>query len=376
MRDGAFKQLLDKYLLGHCSADEQRLLEKYYLELEDTSTFELSDADADSVKGQMLRKIYEDIYPVEKRSTIKHLSRRWYAAAAVIIMLIAGGYFGLFNNRNKNNISVAKQEIIPGGNKAILTLSNGRQINLTDASSGSIADQSGSKIIKSKDGEIVYRNNAPTDGIAYNTVATPKGGQYSIILPDGTKVMLNAQSSLKYPTAFKGEIRLVELSGEAYFEVVHNSRQPFRVRVNGQLIQDIGTQFNVNAYNDEPEVKTTLLEGSIKVSSNKQSLLIAPGEQAVSDNTGTLRLKKLVDIEKVVAWKNGNFQFDNDDIYAIMRQLSRWYDVDIRYEGDFSGRKFSGMVSRYANFENALDIMQSSDEVHFKTVGKTVIVMP
>ena len=209
--------------------------------------------------------------------------------------------------------------------------------------------------------------------VAYNTLTTPRGGQYHLTLSDGTSVWLNAASSIKYPIAFTGNERRVEITGEVYFEVEHNAAKPFRVICNGQTVEDLGTHFNINAYNDENAVKTTLLEGSVNVSAAGKNKMLKPGEQAQLQH-GNIRIAD-VDVNKVAAWKNGLFQFNDDNIRDIMRQLGRWYDVDIKYEGNLPDWEFSGAIPRNANLSQVLDIL-SFVKVHFRIDGKTIVVKP
>jgi ferric-dicitrate binding protein FerR (iron transport regulator) len=257
-----------------------------------------------------------------------------------------------------------------------LTLSDGSQVALNNAHNGTLASQGNVMINKNKDGQIVYANSGEDSALqndGYNTATTPRGGQFQLILSDGTKVWLNAASSIKYPVVFKGNERKVELTGEAYFEVAHNKKKPFKVISNGQTVEVLGTHFNINAYNNENAVRTTLLEGSVRVSTGDKNKVIKPGEQAQLKN-GDFQIAA-VDVNEVIAWKNGLFQFKDANIIDIMKQLSRWYDVDIKYEGSIPDRKFSGSISRNVNASQLLDIL-SFEKIHFRIEGKTIIVTP
>ena len=231
-----------------------------------------------------------------------------------------------------------KRDIAPGGNKAILTLANGQKIVLTGAKNGLVAMQGNMAVQKTVDGKLIYQPGANSDSqnsaaaLSYNTLTIPKGGQSWLTLADGTRVLLNADTKLTYPTAFTGKTREVTLNGEAYFEVAHNDKQPFKVITKGQIVQDIGTHFNINAYDDEPAVRTTLLEGSVKVTHNAQSEILKPGQQAVL-KADALQVSE-VNTEAAIAWKNGYFMFDSENIQSIMRKVSRWYNVTIEYQGD------------------------------------------
>jgi ferric-dicitrate binding protein FerR (iron transport regulator) len=210
----------------------------------------------------------------------------------------------------------------------------------------------------------------------YNTISTPKGGQYQVTLSDGSKVWLNAASSLRFPATFSGKERKVELTGEGYFEVAHNKKMPFHVTVNDLDVEVLGTHFNINAYADESAIKTTLLEGSVKVVKGNETKIIEPGEQAsVTTSEDEINVKQQVDLEQVVAWKNGIFQFERADIESVMRQISRWYDIDVDYHGRVS-EHFGGTISRDVNISDVLKMLEMTGGVNFKIDGKKVIVMP
>jgi len=302
------------------------------------------------------------------------------AAAAVLIFSL-----GLYWWSGKDQSPIAQQsaptvqlaDIPPGGNKAILTLGDGSSIMLDSAKNGSLASQGSTNVTKSKKGELVYNASGNSDqAVVFNTVATPKGGQYHIVLPDGSKVWLNAASSLRFPTAFRGKERKVEITGEVYFEVAHNAKMPFIVKAGETEIAVLGTHFNVMAYPDEKALKTTLLEGSVKVSRGGKSAMLAPGQQAsirnIADN---IRVADNVDMEKEMAWKNGYFQFQDDNLENIMRQISRWYDVDVTYEGNPGKETFTGRLPRNGNVSKVFKILSLSG-VKFKIEGKSVIVTP
>ncbi|WP_316834216.1 FecR family protein [Pedobacter nutrimenti] len=304
------------------------------------------------------------------------------AASAAIILLTGAGLF-YYKNRPAANqqSSLVKQDIKPGGNKAYLTLANGKKIALIGAQNGALAKQGAITINKTLDGQLVYTAAATaaqnSELVTYNSIETPRGGEYRLTLADGTKVWLNAASSIKYPVAFAGKERKVEITGNVYFEVEHNAAKPFRVICNGQIVEDLGTHFNINAYSDENAVKTTLLEGSVKISSAGKAKILKPGEQA--QLVGGNILVTQVNVDEVVAWKNGLFDFKDADIETIMRQLSRWYDVDVEYRGKISEALFTGKLYREVNVSQVLDML-SYFKVHFKIendgVQKKIVVMP
>ncbi len=329
---------------------------------------------------------------------------QWLRVAAAAIMVLALGAAGYwFVNRPGNN-KVARNEqeaprtaedILPGGNKAVLTLANGSVISLDSAGSGLLTEQDDVQVIKNKDGEVKYRaaNGSAAGTIAYNSLSTPKGGQYHLILPDGSKVWLNAASSLRFPVTFAANERRVELNGEAYFEIEKDAGKPFHVVTATQVVEVLGTHFNVNAYTDEAAVKTTLLEGSVKVrpamgngqsaKESGHSAVLKPGQQAVLSRTysqltshdSPFTIDHSPDLDLVMAWKNGFTAFNKADIKSIMRQVSRWYNVDVVFEGAIPQRSFTGGISRNARLSELLRLLEVS-KVHFRIEGNRLIVTP
>ena len=307
------------------------------------------------------------------------------AAAAAVILVISVTAVLLLRNKNNEvahktpetqNPAETPKPIVPGRDQAVLTLADGSQIVLDTAANGNLTQQGGVKVIK-LDGRLSYDSKQHTEAIQYNTIATPRGGQYQLVLADGSKVWLNAASSLRFPTAFTGNERTVELTGEGYFEVAHNTAMPFHVKVNDMEVEVLGTHFNINSYNDEPAVKTTLLEGSVKVLSaigNRQSAILKPGEQAVfiADSRFTIHD---ADIEEVMAWKNGSFIFHSADIETIMRQVARWYDVEIVYEKRTT-ETTSGTLRRSSNINVLLQKLEATGKIEFEIKGKQIIVRP
>jgi len=279
--------------------------------------------------------------------------------------------------QNTNTVAVKPgNDIPPGGNKAILKLANGSVIILDSAGNGRLSTQAGATIDKTGDGKLAYNSlkEKPTE-IQYNTLTTPKGGQYFIELADGSKVWLNAASSLTYPTSFIGKERIVVLKGEAYFEVAKNKAMPFQVTVNGMTVEVLGTHFNINAYDDEAVIKTTLLEGAVKIMKGNTSALLKPGDQAQVSSNGNIKVITDADVDQAVAWKNGYFQFRRDNLQQVLRQLTRWYDVDVKYDGLITDMQFGGRISRNNNLSEVLKILELSN-VHFRIEGKTIVVMP
>jgi ferric-dicitrate binding protein FerR (iron transport regulator) len=279
-----------------------------------------------------------------------------------------------------------RNDILPGYNKAILTLADGSKISLDDAANGLLASQGNIAITKTDNGQIVYeRNNIDrskfmSNRSAINTIQTPKGGKYQIRLPDGSKVWLNSASTLSYPTTFSGNERKVQLKGEAYFEISTNKNVPFRVESDNQIVEVLGTHFNINSYDDEDYVKTTLLEGSVKVilSSNPNEVsktkLLKPGEQSLTKSSQSGIRVENADTEKAVAWKNGYFKFRNTPIKEIMREIERWYDVELVYEGKIPSDEFTGYISNDVKISAVLKIMEESGGVKFSVKGKKLKV--
>ncbi len=307
---------------------------------------------------------------------------KWAAVAASVLAVLAIGY-GLFYNNNKEKDpgatkTLAVKDFAPGGNRAILTLADGSAILLDSVHNGILSQQGNTRVLKLNNGELAYHSSGEKPGeVQYNTIATPKGGQYQVILADGTKVWLNAASSLHFPTSFAGRERRVEITGEAYFEVAHNAAMPFIVKNGDAEVRVLGTHFNINAYNDESAVKVTLLEGQVNVTqvNAHRSQLLSPGQQASMHVNSDIKVNGNVDMEAVMAWKNGLFNFTSADIKTIMRQVGRWYDIDVSYEGNLPEREFSGKISRNTNASNVLKILEQSN-IHFRMENKKIIVMP
>ena len=320
--------------------------------------------------------------------------RTWFrVASAVLVLLILTTAVFLFHQNegtivaHKGNSIQPGKDIAPGRNNAVLTLSNGTTIILDSAANGTLAQQGNSKVLKIN-GQIAY-NKTGSEEVGgkpvYNTITTARGNQYQLILADGSKVWLNAASSIRFPTSFTGNERRVEIIGEAYFEVAKDAKKPFRVfisslsgtggyREDGAEIEVLGTHFNVNAYSEEPDIKTTLLEGSVKIKKANVVQMLSPGQQASLTSNG-IALGKNVDVSRVVAWKDGYFVFDNTDLHALMRQVARWYDVDVNFEGKITEDGFTGKISRNVPLSRFLKVLELN-EVHVRIEGKKITVIP
>ena len=371
-------KLLEKYKAGNCSEKEKAVVESWYLELQSKEH---------TPAPETISHTKEEVWAALSAGKNMPVQKMWYAGisrfvawAAVLFVIASAGLVYLNARHNdlpaKHPISKTN-DVAPGGNKAFLTLADGRKISLTDAANGDIAEQAGLTISKTADGQLVYTatGNGKEGAGLFNTIETPNGGKYQINLPDGTRVWLNAASSLRYPAKFSGNTRLVELTGEGYFEVAKNREMPFVVKTANQQVQVLGTHFNINSYKDEDEVKTTLVEGSVRVSpaTEGKNIVLKPGEQSQFNGKGMN--VKMVDVETVLAWKQGDFIFDGDDLKSIMRKVARWYDVEVIYKGEFDNMKFGGLISRSKNISSVLGIMEETGSVRFVIEGKRVTVL-
>jgi transmembrane sensor len=373
-----FLELKKKYLKGTASPAEVQLLEQYYNLFADEAEAidQMTEVEIERLEEYLKDKVSNRIVEKEKQ-VIPFYKGSLFRAAAILVFVLAGVYF--FYNRHASqsqqivNNKRYKRDVAPGGNKAILTLANGSNLVLNDVKNGNLPTQGGSRIVK-QDSELSYKTTAAnTSQVSYNTITTPNGGQFQLVLADGTKVWLNAASSLRFPTTFNGKDRTVELSGEAYFEVAKNKDKPFNVKTAKQTVQVLGTHFNINSYNDETSVKTTLLEGSVNVYAAEGSVLIKPGEQAILLNDGSIKIKSDIDTEEIVAWKNGIFQFNEADIKTIMRQIARWYNVDVEFKGKLPADLYRGKISRNVNISEVFKILELSG-INFTIEGRKIIV--
>lgn len=380
------KNLVEKYLDGSATAKERAIVNNWYNSFS-TDEVEVNSSDAISEKiiEKRIRQRLIQFIQHQEKSKIYWLKT---AAAAAIIIIIGLSVYIFTNYNKKGNPVVAKiqQELIndltPGGNKAVLTLADGSTIILDSAANGLLTQQGNIQIQKLDNGLLAYTINGKliteNDQDFYNTISTPRGGQYQITLADGTKVWLNAASSIRFPVVFTGNERKVEITGEAYLEVAKNIAKPFKVNAGNSEIEVLGTHFNVNSYEDEDAIKTTLLEGSVKVSvpsSPQQTKVIKPGQQTGISKDGIIKVVNNAEVEEAVAWKNGKFQFKSADLKSILRQISRWYDVDVEYKGN-TDLHFTGQLTRSENASKVFEKLELTGEVHFKVEGKKIIVSP
>ncbi|MBC9932987.1 FecR family protein [Chitinophaga qingshengii] len=290
--------------------------------------------------------------------------RRWWAAAAVTAAIVTAGSYWYHQHHTHVPASPTTQvsDALPGSDKAILTLSNGRRIVLDSAGNGALAQQGGVRIVKKEDGSLLYvddQTGAVTDTL-YNTMSVPKGGQYKLVLPDGSRVWLNAASTLKYPVAFSNRDRTVELDGEAYFEVAASAAHPFLVKVRHTQVAVLGTSFNIMAYPDETGIHTTLLNGAVKIKQGTIEKMLAPGQQAVvNNNNGAITVGE-TETALATAWKDGQFRFSANNIPMVLRQISRWYNIDIVYQGNIPQGHITGKVPRNMKLSGVIRILELS----------------
>jgi len=377
----AFDEQRLKYLLqllANNNATKEELSEMVTLLRREDVDQALESVEWERIWDKVQEAMMRQVTPIRKMNWL-----RVAAAAGIIVSIGTSVYFLNLNSNSSNSGNTAKavpsqkppDDVPPGGNKAILTLANGQQIILDNAANGVLAQQGASNVVKLDNGQLAYKGTgAKPDEVIYNTLGTPRGGQYRLMLPDGSKVWLNAVSSIRYPTAFTGKERRVEITGEAYFEIVKDASRPFKVSVNSSMeVSVLGTHFNINAYTDEPTIKTTLLEGSVKVTHNEHSVVIKPGEQTQFNGEGTMKVVHDANVDQAVAWRNGLFEFDDADLQSILRQIMRWYDVDVEYQGNIPDRYFTAIISRDKTLTGVLEILKLSD-IDYKLEGKKLVV--
>lgn len=323
---------------------------------------------------KILRNVLDADKPLHKEARI---TRTWWRAAAIALLAAAGGYIGHLLIKKEVVLAPSRQMAVapiePGKTGALLTLDDGSTLVLDSMGNGQVSTQAGSRVML-KDGELAYEPSGNGSGrVVRNTIATPKARQFRLTLPDGTQVWMNAATVLRYPTSFNGHERKVELTGEAYFEVTQNANQPFRVVIGDTAtIEVLGTSFNINSYADEPAVRTTLLEGSVRVKKNQEAILLQPGQQAVMQQN--IVVNKQVDIAGVVAWKSGKFNFEGASLEEFMRQLARWYDIEVVYKGNTPKMVIRGKPGRDLQLQDLLDALADFG-IRYKLEGRKLTIL-
>lgn len=374
--------LADKWLHGTITDDEKRIFTEWYNGFNDS--FPVTDIE---IPPMLKQEIFASIQQEKDRSRIKKthfFSFRKMGWVAAVIIFLCGILVLWVYNKPERNLTQHKEgaihkplpgtDIAPGTDKATLTLADGSVILLDEAKSGNLAEQGNTAIVKVDSGQLAYKVKGAIKEISYNTLTTPRGGQFHLSLPDGSEVWLNAASSIRFPTAFEGKQRKVSITGEAYFEIKPNKSMPFVVEVNEHTsVEVLGTHFNINSYTDESSIKTTLVEGLVKIKSFEKQELITPGQQVQLGENNNIHIIKNADIEEALAWKNGVFQFHAAGLPSVLRQLSRWYDVDIQYENDIPKREFEGEIQRDLSLLQVLKILEKN-KVNFEIKGKILIV--
>ncbi len=390
------QDLIHKYEQGQLSETEKKELDHWYHSFNDQETVvsDIPHGNESDLSERIMARLNQSMMAEKAREneSIAPEKRKWTVpvAAALILILLSGVfyYFILSNNKGTSEPLVIQKtvpanDVAPGGTKAMLTLDDGSVIVLDTASNGMLGQQGDAAVTKLNNGLVAYQAQSNHSSIGeekvfYNTITTPRGGEYQITLSDGTKVWLNAASSIRFPTAFRGVDRQVQITGEVYFEVARNEAKPFRVSAGKSFIEVMGTHFNVNAYEDEMQVRTSLLEGAVKVyqtdaSDHQQMKILKPGQQARMNKNGKISIVNDIDTEEVIAWKNGLFVFKSEDLRSIMRQIARWYDVDVQYKG-IGDLEFTGQITRNNNVSKVLEMLELTGEVKFKVQNKQVIV--
>lgn len=382
MTQDEYIKLYEKSLEGELSAEEKQLFDNYSdeFDLDSHQWDEQLMGNQQRFKNEIFQQVSVGI-GINNRRIIS--LKVWMAAASIIAVLLTSGLYFYNKKQNTSSTIISKtkidNDILPGSSRATLLLSDGSEIVLDDVDNGLIRKEGSAEINKLSTSLVYSRLGEKVPSNVFNTVTTPNGGRYQIQLEDGTKCWLNAASSLRFPIAFAGKERVVELKGEAYFEVARNTKMPFKVKIDSDIsdksmqIEVLGTYFNVLAYANE-DFKTTLIEGSVSVSNQtQQRLVLKPGEQSVLTNSGKIEVKA-ANVKEALAWKNGLFIFDRENIKSIMKKLSRWYDIDVGYVGELADKEFVGTISRDENLSEVLKMLELTGTVKFDIKGKKIIV--
>ncbi|MBX2925564.1 MAG: FecR domain-containing protein [Chitinophagaceae bacterium] len=395
-----FNKLLDKYLDGSIDEKEwdqlkamigqdefDRLInESIDLELRQSPLEE--ETGADGIKDKIFKALEARIDQLEEkplvtigaRSRFRRIMVKTLVAASLVLLVGISILLYLnpgFTSKEKDAppASGTVAAVVPGSDKAVLTLADGSELVLGEENGGDIAEQNGVKIIQLDGGRLSYQGAGASNEVLYNTITTPRGGQYQVMLPDGSTVRLNASSSLRFPTKFVNQVREVYLTGQGYFEVAASQTRPFIVKTGTVDVAAMGTRFDIMAYPEENELNTTLVKGIVKVNEQASEVLLQPGQQASRVNGEALSVRE-VNVDEVIAWTNGRFHFAGASVAYIMRQIQRWYDVDVEYRGDVSSVNLSGIISRKEHITDLLEALQATGDIAFTLEGRKLIVLP
>lgn len=371
--------LILRHLRQELSVPEREELQHWIDASEENRAFFAQCTDEDRLRAQLQIfgstntdegwQRFSTAHQLPQASMVRMHNRKWMAAAVVLVLAIAGAHLLLRRSPVPPPVAFQQQDVLPGSSKAMLTLADGTEVPLDSAGSQVIAPG----IIR-QGGQLQY--GATNSVTSYNTLTTPRGGQFRLTLPDGTKVWLNAASSLRYPTAFSGRERKVEVTGEAYFEVTRNVSSPFRVTAGaGTMVEVLGTKFNINAYSNEHSINTTLLEGAVRVSAGGRSATLKPGEQVQVLPSGEISVVGDINLDATVAWKNELFNFRDADIHTVMRQLERWYDVEVEFAAGIPERRFQGEIQRNLPLSDVLEGLKNTG-IRFSIEGRKIVVRP
>jgi ferric-dicitrate binding protein FerR (iron transport regulator) len=372
-----FQKLVQKYLDGEASTDEKNALDDYYLLFRDEPdhTSLLSDKQLFLLEQRLENGLFARIHQPAK---VWRMWPRIASVAAAIAVIVFGASLFVYHKQQNTNVTTKATDITPGKIGATLTLSNGKKIRLSDAANGEIAKEAGISVTKTADGQIAYEIKETTSfENNINTLTTAKGETYVLTLPDKSRVWMNAASSLTYSTSLnEHKQRRVKLDGEAYFQIAKDKAHPFIVESKGQEVEVLGTHFNINSYGDDKIVRTTLLEGSVKVvfqKGERTEKILKPGQQSILLPDNRIAVKE-VDVNEAVAWRDGKFIFDREGMGTIMRKVARWYNVEVIFEDDIQNKQITGSVSRYANLSELLKVLETTGRAHFKIEGRKVII--
>ena len=380
LTDDQIKDLLSRYRQGQCSDAERSAVEAWYGQMLSRSDWNFRPGEEPEIGDRIKARLEQKLFPGRRKKIIRITSVMRYAAVVALVAASATIAYRRHQHAPAMPPRVVHAEklpgALPGGNRAVLTLGNGHHIVLDSANAGMLARQGNTRVVMSGGGQISYEAGASaTKKPVFNTLTTPRGGKYELVLPDGSKVWLNAASSITFPACFGADKREVRVLGEAYFEIAPSRSAPFEVSAGTMKVLVLGTHFNVMAYQDEARMETTLLEGSVKVEKGDTALVLRPGQQARITSDGRMNLLRDVNEDKIIAWKNNLFCFDHDDIQSVMHQLARWYDLDVEIKGNIKSH-FSGTLPQNVNASDIFRVLEQTGGIHFSLENQKVIVSP